>query len=56
MLALYADDPTYTLSAVTFRMSTTSHSPDVIGVAVPCKNESKQNMKENAIKKQIFLV
>ena len=31
--------PTYTLSAVTLRMSMTSHSPEVIGVALPCMNE-----------------
>lgn len=36
-IQLYADDAmTYTLSAVTFRMSMTSHCPEVIAVAVPC--------------------
>lgn len=30
---------TYTLSAVTFRMSMTSQFPVVIGVALPCMNE-----------------
>lgn len=34
---MYADEATtYTLSAVTFKMSMTSHSPVVIAVAVPC--------------------
>lgn len=37
-IKLYADDAmTYTLSAVTFRMSITSHSPEVIAVALPCR-------------------
>lgn len=35
---------TYTLSAVTFRMSMTSHSPEVIAVVLPCMNESEQNV------------
>lgn len=43
-MQLYADDPAYTLSAVTLRMSMTSHSPEVIGVAVPCMNESQQKV------------
>lgn len=44
---LNTDGPTHTLSAVTLRMSMTSHSPEVIGVAVPCINQSKQNMKND---------
>lgn len=32
------DDLTYTLSVVTFRMSITSHSPEVMAVALPCMN------------------
>lgn len=44
LMHVYADDPAYTLSAVTFRMSMTSHSPEVIAVAVPCMNESQQKV------------
>lgn len=34
----------YTLSSVTFRMSTTSQGPEVTGVAVPCRDKPAQIM------------
>lgn len=32
----------YTLSSVTFRMSTTSQGPEVTGVALPCRDKPAQ--------------
>lgn len=34
----------YTLSPVTFRMSTTSHCPEVMGVALPCRDKPAQTL------------
>lgn len=44
---------TYTLSAVTFRISMTSHFPEVIAVTLPCIIESQQNVCGNMSQEHI---